>query len=142
MSDIQKDVIFDVQRLPQTKIINHIIPSAVILNYSSNDEGEPLGKVVSNWLSNGAVHIASVGENAASTEDAVDWIIVDDDKSDVVTTAHVNESANEALDFVMLHMGLNFDTFRVVFVTNMDDEITKEWVGLIAAEKAKKGQIS
>ena len=61
---------------------------------------------------------------------------------DRVTTAHVNESANEALDFVMLHMGLNFDTFRVVFVTNMDDEITKEWVGLIAAEKAKKGQIS
>ncbi len=88
-------------------------------------------------MSNGAVYFASTGANADKIEEAVDWIIVDGNNSDVVTTAHSDETAQEILEFVLLHMGLSFDAFRVVFVSDTNNEISDQWKVLIEEKKKK-----
>lgn len=86
---------------------------------------------MTSWLENGAVMFASSGRGANAVEDAIDWIVEDAGKLEVVTTAHPQETPQEVLDFALSYMKRNFESFRVVLISAEGSASHDEWRGLL-----------
>lgn len=128
---LNSKISFDICNVDNYEIKGSMTPAAILLNYRGDENSKTLHSLVEYWLKNGAVLFATMGENAKIVEDAIDWVIVDCKKEEIVTTEHSKETLEEVLDFVILHMGLNFDEYRVVFISDKDDKSSEKLKAMI-----------
>ncbi len=124
------EMIFDERKL-RSKVDEDAIPSVVVLNFNFIPKRDEIGSLTENWLSKGAVHFALTGSEFGEIEDEVDWIIVDNDDLNVVTTSHENETPAEILEFVLKFMRTRYDVFKLVVVSDVDEGSTGVWKKLI-----------
>lgn len=129
------EMIFDYRKL-RSKVDEDAIPSVVVLNFNFIPEREEIGSLIEYWLSRGAVHFALTGREFGEIEDEVDWVIVDNDDLNVVTTSHENETPTEILEFVLKFMRTKYDVFKLVVVSDVDDGSTGVWKELIGERES------
>lgn len=129
------EMIFDDRKLG-SKVDEDAIPSAVVLNLNSIPKREEIGSIIESWLSKGAVHFALTGREFGEIEDEVDWVIVDNDDLNVVTTSHVKETPTEVLEFVLKFMRAKYDVFKLVIVADVDDGSAGVWKELIEERRS------
>jgi hypothetical protein len=79
-------------------------------------------------LKNGSRYFVCYGAASEAIHDEIDWIVIENNYKDVMTTYHAHESIEDAADFFM-NVALDEGQHGIVFT-----DYSAEWMNLLASK--------